>query len=182
MIFLSVIESDIVRNHMENIYILYAKELIYTSYNIVHDHHEAEDIVQTAFIKVSDYIDENTDLKCNKMRGLLVIIVKRLSYNVYNTRKSRVDINIDDIGEYLSDDKIESPEINILRIDDRKKVAKLMCSINESYMDILTLKYTYDYSDSVIASMLNITEGNVRTKLSRARRACLKIIGGERLE
>lgn len=179
MLFLAAIESDIVRNHLEEIYHLYAKELVYVSHGILHDYHEAEDIVQSAMIRVSDYIDENTEVKCNRTRGLLVIIVRRLSYNVYNQRKRRSDVNIEDMEDYIRDDKSLSPELNILRLEDRKYVAKLMTSLNESYMDILTLKYMYEYSDKEISDMLNITEGKVRTKLSRARKACQRIMGGD---
>ena len=182
MLFLAAIESDIVRNHLEEIYHLYAKELIYVSHGILRDYHEAEDIVQSAMIKVSDYIDENTDVKCNRTRGLLVIIVRRLSYNVYNQRKRRSDVNIEDMEDHIRDDKALSPELNILRLEDRKYVAKLMTSLNESYMDILTLKYMYEYSDKEISDMLSITEGNVRTKLSRARKACQRIMGGDQDE
>lgn len=182
MLFLSVIENDIVKAHLEELYLMYAKELVYTSYRIIHDYHEAEDIVQTAFIKVSTYIGENTDVKCNKIRGLLVIIVRRLSYNVYNKRKKQNNISIDLMEDTICDDKILSPETNILRLDDRKKIADMLDSINKNYMDILTLKYVYDFSDGVIAKLLDTTEGNVRTKLSRARKACLKIMGGEKDE
>ena len=84
--------------------------------------------------------------------------------------------------DHIRDDKALSPELNILRLEDRKYVAKLMASINESYMDILTLKYMYEYSDKEISDMLSISEGNVRTKLSRARKACQRIIGGDQDE
>jgi len=182
LFFLAAIESDIVRNHLEEIYHLYAKELNYVSHGILRDYHEAEHIVQSAMIKVSHYIDENTDVRCNRTRGLLVIIVRRLSYNVYNQRKRRSDVNIEDMEDHIRDDKALSPELNILRLEDRKYVAKLMASINESYMDILTLKYMYEYSDKEISDMLSISEGNVRTKLSRARKACQRIIGGDQDE
>lgn len=179
MFFLSVIENSIIRNNLESIFKLYSKELIFTSYSIINDYHESEDVVQSALIKISDYLDESTDVKCDKTRGLLVIIVRRLSYNIYNQRKRRNEINIDDIENFIGDDNSMSPELNILRLEDRKYIADMMRKLNESYMDILTLKYMYDYSDSEIADMLNMTEGNVRTKLSRARKACHKIIGGD---
>lgn len=179
MLFLSVIENQAVRNRLESIYIRYAKELIFISHGILQDYHEAEDIVQTAMIKVSDYIDETTDAESKSIRGLLVIIVRRLSYDVYNQRKRRNESNVDDFRDTLGDVHTASPELNILKMEDRRYVADLMAKINESYMDILTLKYIYEYSDKEIGELLNMTEGNVRTKLSRARKACQKIIGGD---
>jgi len=54
-------------------------------------------------------------------------------------------------------------------------MAKNLSEINPSYADILTLKYTYEYSNAEIAGMLSISEANVRKRLSRAKKALKKI-------
>lgn len=182
MLFLSVIENPVIRNRLESIYLRYVRELVFISYGILQDYHEAEDIVQTAMIKVVDYIDETTEVESNKIRGLLVIIVRRLSYTVYNQRKRRKERNIDDYKEQLSDLTTVTPELNIMKLEDRRRIAEIMDEIPEGYMDILTLRYFYEYSDSEITKLLDITEGNVRTKLSRARKAFQKVIGGDGFE
>ena len=69
-----------------------------------------------------------------------------------------------------------------MKLEDRRRIAEIMDEIPEGYMDILTLRYFYEYSDSEIAKLLDITEGNVRTKLSRARKAFQKVIGGDGFE
>jgi RNA polymerase sigma-70 factor (ECF subfamily) len=180
--FLSVIENDVVRSHLEELYLLYNKELVHVANKILKDYHEAEDIVQTAFIKVADYLDENIDVKCNKTKGLIVIIVRNLSINQYNKRKRRATANIDDFTNVISDESEVTPEINILRLDQSQEVARLMDNINEGYADILTLKYLYEYTDKEIAEILSMSEGSVRTKLTRARQACKDVLGGERYE
>lgn len=179
MLFLTIIDDDIIRNHLETMFILYSKELVYASHSILNDLYEAEDVVQSALIKISNHIDENTDIKSRKTKGLLVLIVRRLSYNIYNQRKCRNEISIDTIDQSLFDNNLFNPELNILRSEDRKKISSIMNKLNSSYIDILTLKYTYDYTDCEIANLLNISEGNVRTKLSRARKAFQQVLGGD---
>lgn len=180
--FLSVIENEVIRSNLEELYLLYNKELVHVANKILKDYQESEDIVQTAFIKVADYLDENIDVKCNKTKGLIVIIVRRLSINVYNKRKRRTTTNFADLEDVISDEFAITPEINVLRLDQSQEVARLLDKINEGYADILTLKYLYEYSDKEIAGILSMSEGSVRTKLTRARQACKDVLGGERYE
>lgn len=177
--FLSVIENDVVRSHLEELYLLYNKELVHVANKILKDYHEAEDVVQTAFIKVADCLDENIEVKSNRTKGLIVMIVRNLSINQYNKRQRRATGNIDDLLDVISDDSVVTPEINVLRLDQSQEVARLLDNINKGYADILTLKYLYEYSDKEIASILSMSEGSVRTKLTRARQACKDILGGE---
>lgn len=178
LLFLSVIEDRVLQSRLEEAYHLYKKDLLYIANGILHDYHESEDVVQSAFIKFADYIDEDLDVKCHKTKALIVIIVRSLSINIYNQRKKRRNANIDDLEEVLQDDVTISPEVNVLRLDKTRDMAKNLSEINVSYADILTLKYTYEYTNSEIAGMLSISEANVRKRLSRAKEALKKIIEG----
>jgi len=73
-----------------------------------------------------------------------------------------------------------SPELTILRLDQSHEMARLLAKINHGYADILALKYTYEYTNDEIASMLSISEENVRKRLERAKKALKKIIEGAR--
>jgi len=85
--FLMTIEDEETRSILEEKYKLHKKKMYYTARGIIHDDYEAEDAVQEALIKVSKYIDKNMDPKCNKTLGLIVIIVRSISINIYNKRK-----------------------------------------------------------------------------------------------
>jgi len=63
--------------------------MYYTARDILHDDYKAEDAMQERLIKVSKYIDKNTDPKFNKTLGLIVIIVRSISINIYDKRKRR---------------------------------------------------------------------------------------------
>ena len=178
LLFLNVIEDKVLKSRLEEAYHLYKKDLLYIANGILHDYHESEDVVQSAFIKFADYIDDELDAKCHKTKALIVIIVRSLSINIYNQRKNRSTANIDDLEEVLLDDVTISPEVNVLRLDKTHEMAKNLSEINTSYADILTLKYTYEYSNTEIAGMLSISEANVRKRLSRAKMALKKIIEG----
>lgn len=179
LLFLNVIEDKVLLSRLEEAYHLYKKELLYIANDILNDYHEAEDVVQTAFIKFSDYLDEEMDIKCHKTKGLIVMIVRNLSINIFNQRKNRTTANIDVLADVIQDESNISPEVNVLRLDQSCEMAKSLSEINKSYADILTLKYSYEYSNTEIAFMLAISEANVRKRLSRAKKALINIIGGD---
>lgn len=171
--FLSVIDSEETRNKLEQIYINYKKDAYWTAYNILKDHHRAEDVVQDAIIRMSSLIDKIEEVKCNKTRALFVIIVRNLSINIYNKRKNMESAHYEELD-------IESKDLSldgeIIRLEQVEWVAKELEKINQSYADILTLKYYYEYSNLEISKLLNITEGNVRVRLHRARQSIKKIL------
>jgi len=101
LLFLNVIEDRVLQSRLEEAYHLYKRDLLYIANNILHDYHEAEDVVQSAFIKFADYIDEELDVKCHKTKALIVIIVRSLSINIYNQRKKRNTANIEDLEDVL---------------------------------------------------------------------------------
>lgn len=178
--FLMIIEDEDIRNRLEEIYIKYKKDVYWVAKNILKDGHESEDVVQEAIIKLSSYIEKNINLECNKIKGLFVIIVRNLSINIYNSRKKVFNTAFDEGIEYVSDDF--SIDEEIIRLDEAKFIADALAKINPIYADILTLKYYHEYSDAEISKLLNITEGNVRARLMRARRAVKSIIEKDQKE
>ncbi len=182
LLFLTVIEDAATRHLLEELYLLYHKDLWYIAKDILNDEHEAQDVVQTAFIHVAKYLDKNFDPKCNKSRGLIVIIVRNLAINLYKQRQRRASVPIEEVAHVLEDHVFVTPEVYSLRLDNGKEVAKKLAAIKPDYADILTLKYTYEYSNQEIAELLKIKEGNVRARLSRAKKALHTVIGGESSE
>jgi len=178
LMFLSVIDSVEDRDLLEQIYIRYKKELFYTAYDILRDSYEAEDVVQNAIIKLVDYLDQDLKVECNKTRCLLVIIVRSQSINIYNQKKNRKTMLVETYDDSATEDIDHNPENFILRMDNITEVAEALSKINKGYTDILTLKYTYEYTNGEIASMLGLKEDNVRQRLVRARKALYGILSG----
>ena len=79
--------------------------------------------------------------------------------------------------------EITSKDISLdekmINLDQAKWMLDMLTKINPAYSDILTLRYYYDYTNSEIAKVINITEGNVRVRLHRARKSIKKIIEEE---
>lgn len=178
MTFLNIISDEILRSRLEELYHLYKRDLLYIANDILNDYHESEDVIQTAFIKFSDYIDNEMDVKCCKTKALIAIIVRNLSLNIYNQRKRKATMNIDDFRDVICDNENLDPEVSILRLDNSREMAKWLSEINTRYADILVMKYNYEFTNNEIATMLSISEANVRKRLSRAKKSFKKIVEG----
>jgi RNA polymerase sigma-70 factor (ECF subfamily) len=173
--FLLTIENDRDRNKLEELYVTYRKELFYVAYRILHSYHDAEDVIQNTFIKISKYLDKIGEIKCKKTRGYLVIIVRNLSYDRYNEKKKAIPVDfMDEEADEMESDL--SLEEHVLNLERGKELAEALSETNPGYADLLTLKYYYDYSLSEIADLVNLTNEVVSVRLTRARAALKRIL------
>ncbi len=95
--FLLTIENEKARSKLEEIYETYHKDMYITAFSILKNHHESEDIVQDAILRVSKNLHKILEVKCKETRSYLVIIVRNLSYSVYNKRKNIVMLEHEEI-------------------------------------------------------------------------------------
>jgi RNA polymerase sigma-70 factor, ECF subfamily len=177
--FLSVIDNESTRDQLEEIFHLYANDLVYIANDILNDPYEAEDVLQSALIQFAGYLDDGIDVKSRKTRGLIAIIVRNLSLNIYRQRKQIQTIDIDEVKDFIKNEDPDDPELNVLLLDRSKWIAQQLAAIKKEYADILAMKYLYGYSNTEIAGMCRISEENVRTRLTRAKQALQKITGEE---
>lgn len=180
LIFGIIIDDEFTRHKIEELYRLYRKLLFYTAYSILKDYHEAEDVVHSAIIKICNHLDKLEDIKCNKTKAFLVIIVRNIAINVYNKKKRISHLATEGLIDI--DDSYINPEEYMLKLENAEWIAGKLALLNSEYADILVLRYTYQLSFEEIAYLLNTSEGNVRVKLHRARKALHKIMKGEYYE
>lgn len=173
--FLLLVEDEKKRDKLEELYITYRKELYYVAYQILKDYHDAEDVIQNAFIKISKYLDKIGEIRCKKTRGYLVIIVRNLSYDRYNEKKKSVLVDFMDetVEETESDVSLEN---HVLNLERGKELAEALAKINTGYADLLTLKYYYEYSTPEIADLVNLSYDVVCVRMNRAKAALRKIL------
>jgi RNA polymerase sigma-70 factor, ECF subfamily len=180
--FLSAIDNESMRNQLEEVFHLYANDLLYIANDILNDPFEAEDVLQSAMIQFADYLNDGVDVKSRRARGLIAIIVRNLSLNIYKQRKQKQTLNIDELDDFIKNEDSDDPELSVLLLDRSKWIARQLDGIKKEYADILAMKYLYGYSNTEIAVMCCISEENVRTRLTRAKQALQKIAGEEQYD
>ncbi|GAU76648.1 RNA polymerase sigma factor [Fusibacter sp. 3D3] len=172
---LMLIECEETRNKLEEIFVTFYKDMFITAYSILKDHHEAEDIVQEAILRLSKHLDKISEVKCRETRAYVVIIVRNLAINTYNKRSSLILLESYDV-KTLNENEVFLIENHMIRIELSKEIAEHLENLHPTYADILTLKYYYELSISEIGDLLGITENNASVRLSRARLAFKEMI------
>lgn len=74
----------------KEIYLTYKSLMFYEANLILKDIELSENAVHDAFIKIIENIDKINEVNCPKTKSFVVIIVRRISINIYNKRKKRI--------------------------------------------------------------------------------------------
>ncbi len=172
--FLLMIENTENRNKLEQLYIKYHKYMFFIANGILKNSYEAQDVIQTAIIKMVHYLDKIDEIECNKTKHLIVTITKSTAIDILR-RKSKIEYLSPDVFEDYMDVSPNAEDL-VIRLSETKELLEKLSEIKEEYADILTLKYYQDLSDKEIADVLCISHENVRTRLSRAKTALKKIM------
>ena len=170
LIYLSILESEAEISKFELIYSTYKKQMYYTANNILKDSHLAEDAVHNAFLRIINNLEKIEDINSHKTKGLIVIIVKNVSIDIYRKNKKERDntIFIDDLDDINGYDEINKNDIGDLEI----AISKLP----ENYKQVFLLKFSHELTDNEISEILDIKPDNVRKRISRGREKLKNIL------
>lgn len=177
--FATLKESEEGVNKLKEIYIKYKKLMYYIAIDILKDAHESEDAVQNSIIKLVNYIDRIDDINSNKTKHLIVTIVKNASIDIYRKKKKTFPSDIDKFSNLIESEDIPLDDL-VIKLGEAQKLSKKIAELKNEYADILTLRYYHEFNNKEIANILNITNGNVRIKLYRARKALKKLMIDEK--
>ena len=92
LIYLSLLDSEEEISKFELIYSTYKKQMYYTANNILKDSHLAEDAVHNAFLRIINNLEKIEDINSHKTKGLIVIIVKNVSIDIYIEKIKKKEI------------------------------------------------------------------------------------------
>lgn len=173
MICIQAIENDADRDLVEELYRTYCKVMLSVAGGILKDGPRAEDAVSRAFIKIIDNLQAFSFEDCNKTKGLLVIIVRNICYDMLREEKAEKIVPIDDLEEVLPDER-EAPPEHVISEESCELVLSCLSELSPAHKDILRLRFLYERSDEEIAALLGISPGNARVRLHRARKALME--------
>ena len=170
LIYLSLLDSEEEISKFELIYNTYKKQMYNTANNILKDSHLAEDAVHNALLRIINNLEKLEDINSHKTKGLIVIIVKNVSIDIYRKNKKERDITIiiDDLDDINGYDEINKNDIGDLEI----AISKLP----ENYKQVFLLKFSHELTDNEISEILDIKPDNVRKRISRGREKLKNIL------
>jgi RNA polymerase sigma-70 factor (ECF subfamily) len=145
-------------------------QLVYrTAYGVTARAEDAEDVLQTVFLKL---LRRQTPPDFQKNRkGYLYRAAVTVSLDIVQKRQRHV----------LTDDMsaLEVPQ-EVAQVDEqevqRKRLSQALSQLRPRAVEILILRYEHDYSDAEIAKMLGTSRGVIAVSLYRSRARLKKIL------
>lgn len=143
-----------------------------TAYRILKDEFEAEDLMQeaflTAFTKLDMFKGEVTFGAWLKR----IVINKSLTQLKKNNRYNEVKMDV--VSDTLEDDiAIDTKNLNV------QLILSTINKLKDNYRVILTLSLIEGYDNDEITEILQISNENVRTTISRAKKKLQQLLLSE---
>lgn len=174
------IEDESDREFMVELYEEY-KLLMYKEINrITRDAWDAEDIMQTALVKLIDRIALLRTLERNRLVNYIITAVKHNAYN-YLSRQKKNTFSFDDLRDTPMDiDMMAGIEERLDTKEDLKRLFTIWPRLEKRSRYLLEAKYILDEPSEDIARVLGIQARSVRMALTRARRQAYDLIQEEK--
>ena len=182
------IENNNDRAFVEEIYHLYSEKMYLIAYDILKNHHDAEDCVQETIVKIIDKIERFKQAQHqNYLKKLIVIACRNVAINKYNEnkRKNKAEVSTtvydeDDEAQTMDiPDATEDVEKIVLSEYNYRYIKQLIDQLDSKYRDVIVLK-SMQFTNEEIAYMMTISVELVRKRYSRARAKILEL-GGDTL-
>ena len=152
------------------IYRAYYKAMYNTSLRILKDEFEAEDMMQeaflTAFTKLDSFIGEVTFGAWLKR----IVINKSLTQLKKNNKYKSIKMDV-----FADASTTTEAPINYTKLQ-ASKILETLNSLKDNYRIVLNLNLIEGYDYEEIAEILSITNENVRTTVSRAKKKLKQLL------
>jgi len=159
---------------IENLIRQYGNDVLRTAYMYVKDLHTAEDIFQDVFIKVNQKLstfEGNSSIKTWIIR-ITINTCKDFLKSAWNRR-------VVPMMEYQEDSIISDTDYDsVERQDTNDLIKEAVLSLPSKYKEVVLCVYYNEMTIAETASILNIAEGTVKSRLSRARQKLKSVFEG----
>ncbi len=163
------------------LYETYRQDMYWIGYRVLHDSHEAEDVVQSSFLKLSKVLDEIGEVDEERTKILISVVARNTAIDYYRKRKQQSAEAVEELerkeaGRNLSERN--QTEAKVIEEYEYRNLLQCIEKLPAKYRDVLRLRYLCELSVSAIARQLSISEANVYARISRGKHMLQKAIQG----
>ncbi len=151
------------------IYKLYYKAMYNSALRILKNEFEAEDIMQESFLTAFTKLDSFKGEVAFGAWLKRIVINKSLTQLKKNNKYQEVKLEVIP-GEPVEEDVVNYENLNV------KSVMNALQKLKDNYRVILTLNLIEGYDNEEIMQILNYSNENVRTTISRAKKKLKEIL------
>lgn len=152
---------------MEDLYLSYKRLMLSHIRKVLSGSAEAEDILQTALVKLIDRIPLLKTLGEKDKSNYIIAVCRHEAVSFL--RKNKPLYYMEDADLNNIEDQADTPELWVLTQERLENTHRAWQKLDEKSKALLTWKYRLELSDAEIAKNLGIQPNSVRTYLTRAR-------------
>ena len=169
MIYMSTIDTQEEKSKFEELYYQYRKLMHWRAKQILNDDMLAEDAVHEAFIKIIRHLNKISEIKCNKTKHFVVIVVESTAMDIVRKIKKNDVISWDEIE---ADQHFVQPE----EMGNLTTVEEAIGKLPSKYQQIFVMKYSWGYENSEISDILGVREVTIRQRIARGKKLLSDIL------
>lgn len=139
-----------------------------TAYGVTGRREDAEDVVQTVFLRLLRR-EMPPDLKKNPKAYLYRAAVNQ-SLNIIRSRRRRPTTDLENVE--ISTDAATPNQAEAIH----RQLYEAIGELNPKHAEILILRYVHDFSDADIAKLLGTSRGTIAVSLYRSRAQLKKLL------
>jgi RNA polymerase sigma-70 factor (ECF subfamily) len=167
---LPVHSGEILTQELERIFREHYQFVYRTAYSVTANYSDAEDVVQTVFLKL---FQREAPLHLRKEpRAYLYRAAVNAALNVVRSRKHHSAIDERESSDVAAPDFPADADQSAIQ----RNLMGAIAQLNPKAIEILVLRYGHDFSDAQIAKMLGKSRGTIAVTLYRARARLKKLM------
>lgn len=179
IIYFNVLETEADRDVCQKLYEENGRKLFHIADSILHNKADAEDAVQTCFLKLINNFDGYRNIPYDELVILCQTIVKHNAIDIIREHKKTVSFTDEiHLGEGDAIDLASDVLVQVIDKYESNLVLQAIMQLNEDERRLMYLQYIYGSKPKDIAKQLGTTSAVVRKKTLRCRNKLAKILEG----
>ncbi|MDL2217084.1 RNA polymerase sigma factor [Christensenellaceae bacterium OttesenSCG-928-M15] len=160
----------------EELYKAYAPMVYWTAYGIIHNHDTAQETTQVVFMKAFEGWGKLEHLKEPQMKAWLFKTARNAVID--RMRKEKRETIDEFLPERVESDERSYPETSYIKNEQAQEIWEIIEALPAIYREPIVLHYFADLSQKEAASLLRVSGGTYRSRLSRGRTLLEKCLKG----
>ena len=146
-------------------YSFYLNEIYRYVYFRVHNHHEAEDLTETAFLNAWRYLTAGRNTKkIDNPRAWIYRIARNTMIDHFRTKKEEIPIDLLPVPSQSSN----PPETDLINDEKIDQLVEHVAKLEPKYQEVIILRFINQMSHAETAQVMEIKENHVRILQYRA--------------
>lgn len=163
--YMALIDDESDKEKFERLYNTYKNMMTKLANSVLHNTALADETVQDCLLKLTMTITEVPDIPSKRAKAMITIMVKNKARNNLKLE------HYDDVLPIEDDDFIsESLADNMASAVGYQKMLQEIKKLDDTYRDILILKYIHGFSANEISEILEMPIRTVETRIYRGRK------------